>query len=357
VIDWRRAAAAVLAAAGLSTAWSQDAERGAGLYLQLPGVASCVSCHGPDLLANRNSFLRAADNPLALQKALNAVGVMGYLKPVLAETDVADLAAFLGRVAPLASGEPALQVWPLTIEFGTLAFGSVSPPQTVQLRNRATQALTLAVVQGPGQPFVVTHDCPATLAPGAACAVAVPYQALAPDGAVGALSIGSSATALPVLVALGGRASDVPRAALQWGSAPSALAFEPIAPGAQRSAALSLVNAGTTDAVLAATTVIGPQAGVFSASGCAAGTLLAPGSGCELRVDYRPDGTAAAQAVLQVRSDGANPPSIALQAAALPPTEPAPSPASGGGASDGRWLMLLALAALGLRRRQSCRRS
>jgi mono/diheme cytochrome c family protein len=40
---------------------AQDAVRGAGLYLQLPGnLASCVSCHGPDPAANRNNLLRAA---------------------------------------------------------------------------------------------------------------------------------------------------------------------------------------------------------------------------------------------------------------------------------------------------------
>lgn len=71
-----------------------DAERGAQLYLRRPTDApACVSCHGPDPAGNRNNILRASDQPLALVKALGTVGVMGYLRPVLSDTDIGDLAA------------------------------------------------------------------------------------------------------------------------------------------------------------------------------------------------------------------------------------------------------------------------
>ena len=90
----------VLATAVSVSTVAQDANRGAQLYLRLTGgVQSCVSCHGPDPTQGRNNILRAADNPAALQKALNTVGVMGYLKAALGEGDVADLSAYLGRVA------------------------------------------------------------------------------------------------------------------------------------------------------------------------------------------------------------------------------------------------------------------
>lgn len=63
---------------------AQDALRGARQYLRLDaGVPSCLTCHGPDPAQGRNNLLRAADNPAALQKALNAVGAMGFLKGVL----------------------------------------------------------------------------------------------------------------------------------------------------------------------------------------------------------------------------------------------------------------------------------
>ncbi len=358
----RRAAAAAAAALWPVIATAQDAVRGAGLYLQLPGVASCVSCHGPDLLANRNGFLRAADNPQALQKALNAVGAMGYLKPVLTAPDVNDLAAFLGRVAPLASGDAALQVWPLTLEFGTLGLGSVSPAQTVQLRNRGVVALEVGPMQWSGEGFLLEHDCPELLPPGAQCAARVRYQAAAPGAAAGALAIPGAATARPVLAALGARTEPSARAVLQWDAAtPTTLSFEPTLPGEQRSARLVLVNAGASDATLGATTVIGPQAGAFVPRGCAAGSVLAPASTCELHIDYRALGNGGAEAVLQLRSDGANPASLRLQApATVPVTPPAASApggqgdrddGSGGGAMAPLWAALLGLLAAALKRR------
>ena len=91
---------------------AHDPQRGARLYLQLPAAASCVSCHGPDPSQNRNNLLFAADRPAALQKALNGVGVMGYLKSVLGDPDVADIAAYLGRVVAEATTDAPIALWP-----------------------------------------------------------------------------------------------------------------------------------------------------------------------------------------------------------------------------------------------------
>jgi mono/diheme cytochrome c family protein len=73
----------------LGTAHAQDARRGAELYMQLPGgVASCVSCHGPEPQGNRNSLLKAANNPQALTKALATVGVMSYIRASLDDAGI-----------------------------------------------------------------------------------------------------------------------------------------------------------------------------------------------------------------------------------------------------------------------------
>jgi mono/diheme cytochrome c family protein len=353
-------------AAALGLLWvacaagAQDATRGAGLYLQLPGVASCVSCHGPDLLANRNGFLRAADNPQALQKALNAVGVMGYLKPVLGETEVADLAAFLGRVAPLASGEAALQVWPLTAEFGKVGFGFGGGEQVVWIRNRGTLPLNLTPPQVVGEGFKMEHDCPSTLSAGMGCVVVVRFEASVLGAATGVVSITSGATAQPVLVALGAHTVPSVLGALQWQVASPLVVFNAPAQGDRSMQRLALVNAGLSDTVLANTSVIGPQAGAFVAGGCAPGTVLAPSASCEMSVSYTRASSGAADATLQLRSDGHNPRSLALHAAATAaPTPPPPAapaaPSGGGGTSSVGWLVALALAAWRLARRLKSR--
>ena len=111
---------------------SGEALRGAALYLQLPGAqASCVNCHGPDPAANRNNLLRAANQPAALQKALNTVSAMGFLRDAFDDTRIEDVSAYLGRVLLTAAADAPLAVWPRSIEFGTLGRGEASALHTV----------------------------------------------------------------------------------------------------------------------------------------------------------------------------------------------------------------------------------
>jgi cytochrome c553 len=350
----------LLAALWAVPAAAQDAVRGAGLYLQLPATATCVNCHGPDLLANRNGFLRAADRPEALQRALSTVSAMGFLQQQLGVQEVADLAAFLGRVLPLASGTAALEAWPLVLDFGSVAPGGVSPVQTVALRNRGATPLPLAV-QPQGDGFLLTHDCPAHLPAGARCTLSLRWQPpQAGPGRTGVVAVTTPATAQPLLVAMIGRSPAMAGAVLHWQGDAVGLDFGALPAGEVRSRTLQLVNAGSAPAVLATTTVIGPQSPRFAVAGCAAGTVLTPGLGCALTVTHTGGGEAA-DATLQTRSDGANPPALALSAAA-PPAPPAPPPAlpptdgGGGGAASGAWLGLLLWAVLALTRRSGRRR-
>lgn len=126
----------VLAASSVGAHASGDALRGAALYLQLPGLeTSCVGCHGPDPAANRNNLLRAANQPAALQKALNTVSAMGFLRDALDEARIADLSAYLDRVLLTAALDAPLALWPRTIEFGSLGIGEVSAIHRVTLLN------------------------------------------------------------------------------------------------------------------------------------------------------------------------------------------------------------------------------
>jgi cytochrome c553 len=330
----RLGVAALLGIVAVTIAGAQDAARGAQLYLQLPSEApSCVSCHGPDPTHNRNNILRAADRPAALQRALNTVGVMGYLRDSLDDHRIADLAAYLGRVATVAAPDAAVALWPTTVEFGRLALGSVSPTQRVVLRNLGNEPWALTASQASGG-LLVEHDCPAALAPAAACTVALRVSIAAPGPAVDSLRFVSDAPwgLLVVGVSTTGAAGPV---GLLTADA-QALDFGPLVAGERQTRSVTLTSHGTAAATLGALTISGPGRAQFVPdAGCAAGTLLAAGSHCTLQLTYAPTVAGSAQATLQWRSDGGNPGSVTLRAAATAPVSPPPPAASAVGSAGG----------------------
>jgi hypothetical protein len=339
----RLAAALALLLLPLSAA-SQDAVRGAGLYLRTDSdERSCFGCHGPDPSQGRNNILLAAGNPTALDKALVNVGAMGYLGQLLAPADRLDIAAYLDGVAWLHTAGAALQAWPPTLDFGQLAAGSASAVQQVELRNPSTRvAVPLTELRLTGTDGVLDHDCPSLLPAGAACALRVRVVPGAPGLLRGALQVRSPLLVQPVVVGWLARVGGTPRSQLAWRDAPSRLALD--AAGARPvTRSLELLNPGPADAQLDGVVVSGPQAAAFATEGCAAGTVLAAGTSCTLDVRFRPGALTAAAATLQLRSDQANPPSIRLAATAPAPEavalesaiEAAALPSGGGSCSAG----------------------
>ena len=163
-----------------ASAQAQDARRGAELYMQLPGgVASCVSCHGPEPQGNRNSLLKAANDPQALTKALATVGVMSYIRASLDDAGINDLAAFLGAVNVASSTDTALLLFPLTADFGTLGLGAASGPQRFVLFNRGTVPISLSGLsvrsEGNSNGYSLSHQCPSSLASGASCKASITF--------------------------------------------------------------------------------------------------------------------------------------------------------------------------------------
>lgn len=313
---------------------AQDAARGAMLYMQLPnGLASCVSCHGPEPQGNRNSLLKAADNPQALTKALATVGAMSHLRAGLDEGGVQDIAAFLGGANRAAASSAALVFWPLTADFGTLGLGAAAGPQQVQLLNRGGTGLRLNPPALHGQGFALQHDCPALLAAGARCTVRVTALALAPGWQGGAVVLGSPDWPGAGAVALAAHVQVAAAGVLQWqgGAADGLLDLGALPAGQQRSVQRRLVNAGpgaltlgAPPAVAGSLSLTGDNLAPVTTSGCAAGTVLAPTEACTLGIRLEGGSAVPVQALLQVRSSGQNPPALALSAGAVPPPASAP---------------------------------
>lgn len=365
-----RALTAMLVASATEATLADDASRGARLYVQLPGeVPSCVSCHGPDPTQNRNNILRAADRPATLLRALNTVGVMGYLRDSLNDAAIADLAAYLARVAVVAAPEATLALWPSTLEFGRLPAGGVSPSQVVTLRNLGGEALGLARPQIMGEGFLLSGECPASLAPGASCGLTLRASTAVAGPAAATLQLGTSAPWSPLMI--GVSSTVVQAGAGQLSADASQLDFGTLQPGARATRTITLSSHGTLPVTIGVATLTGPGRGQFQLGGtCAPGTVLVPGLQCMLQVAYAPGVAGSAQATLQWRSDGLNPGTVmlvgsatALPAAPEPPVSaPAPSlsPGSGGctigppdrlGDMTHALLLALALIVVGCRRR------
>ncbi len=390
-------AAALLVLAPMP-ALAQDAASGARLYLGLPGgEASCVECHGPDPGQDRNRLLNAARGPAAIDEALRKAAAMGYLTELLSPADRADLSAFLAQVSAEVEGGSTALVWPWGLEFGRVAPGAAVAPQVVRLHNRSNGMLPLAprvreLAPGGAAGLSLAHDCPALLPPGAGCTAQLALVAGGEGRVQAALDWGDGGAALrPVGVAAAVRLG--PAGAARWqdagpGSPGEALLLQ-AEPLAEATALLTLRNDGPGTLVLGVPAITGPGRGTFrleaEPGACAAGTTLAAGASCAVRVRARAPAAGLEEAVLQWRNDGLHaaprrleiralavsvppvvPPPAAPPPAVSPAPAPVPSPAPGapGGGGCARaalepahadpllpGLVLLAAAVLGLRHR------
>lgn len=310
---------------------AQDAVRGAQLYLQIPAAASCVSCHGPDPSQSHNNILRAADQPLALQKALANVGAMGYLKSLLTGADVADIAAYLGRVAALAAPESPLRAWPTTIEFGALSVGAVSPAHRVDLLNASARSLALDAPRLEGATtdgFSLRTDCPSILMPSDACAMWVQAQPTAAGPAAVTLVLRPQGADAPLVAGLSTTGQHTPTGALSIDLPQPALDFGTVPLGESSVRDFRLASHGTAPATLGAITLTGPASSAFRLeSECVRDLTLAPGTSCRMRLRFSPAVQGPARATLQWRSNATNPATVVVTGnAAAPLVSPGPAP-------------------------------
>jgi len=101
----------------------------------------------------------------------------------------------------------AAAVSPTRLGFGNLDVGTTSAPLNATLTNRGAAPFSVSVISltGTGASwFAQTNNCPASLAPGATCAISVTFTPLAAASKSAKLSIATSATATPLSASLSG---------------------------------------------------------------------------------------------------------------------------------------------------------
>ena len=173
-----------------------------------------------------------------------------------------------------------LTLSPAALDFGSVAVGSTSR-LAVQVTNSGAAPVTLTGISASGD-YSAGGSCPAAggqLAASSSCAVQVTFAPSATGTRPGTLSVASSASTLPLTVALTGIGIQSKLVVT-----PGSLAFGSIVVGVPASMTLALANTGTAPvAGLTLTTT-----GDYSVSIPCPTATLAPGASCVVQVTFTP---------------------------------------------------------------------
>jgi hypothetical protein len=99
--------------------------------------------------------------------------------------------------------QDAAKLTPASLTFANQILGTESPGKTVTLKNTAEQSLQITSITADGD-FDQTNHCPATLAPGASCAVTITFLPIKPGARNGTLTVLDAYEGSPQIVKLTG---------------------------------------------------------------------------------------------------------------------------------------------------------
>jgi len=170
---------------------AQDALRGKRLYHDIGPISgagvSCIDCHGgiPGAL---HGIGKAANNPAAIDYALNVIQQMTPLRGRVSQQDMADLAAYIGAphtpspdLRIETSGPAANRFTAERLEFRP---GDRSVVKFTNTGRLPLQLQSAPAISGPdaGTFFIAASDCRAelTLGPGMSCSVDITFRPAPP---------------------------------------------------------------------------------------------------------------------------------------------------------------------------------
>jgi hypothetical protein len=208
--------------------------------------------------------------------------------------------ADVASVALSGSGlRPVFTLAPGMLDFGALPAGETSTPQTITLTNTGTVALPIQWVSQPHQ-FAVTHNCGASVAPGAGCAIDVVFKPTLGGGSTSTLYVQGGNDAASQSVSLKGTG-----VAPKYTRAPSALDFGEVALGVVSPAqTVSLTNTGTVPLQIASIHLVRTQQYAADQFGLTHNCVsVTPGASCPIGVVFKPTagGTQKATLTIEVR--------------------------------------------------------
>jgi len=198
------------------------------------------------------------------------------------------------------SSPAKLDVLPSSLDFGSVVVGQ-SAALSVQVTNSGAVPVQFNGIAATGD-YTASGNCPASggsLSPATSCTIQVTFLPMATGSRTGTLSIASSASTLPLTVALTGIGTQS-----QLLAAPTSLNFGAIAVGATANLSLTLTNTGTALVTRLSLSITGDYAVTVPCSS----TTLAPNQSCNVTISFTPTATGSRPSVLIIASSDANSP-------------------------------------------------
>lgn len=188
----------------------------------------------------------------------------------------AELASVAIRNAPATA-----TISPASLTFVSQAVGTTSAPQTLTFQNTGTTALTLGAMTISTSEFVLSGQCPSTLAAGASCSVSVVFAPTVTGSPSATLSVTANVQGGSLTVPLTGTATQGSVIVLT----PLRLDFGSMILGQSSPVQyLTIANTGTQTATLQQPSTSGPFA--ITANTC--GTVLKTNTSCTVGLDFAP---------------------------------------------------------------------
>ena len=219
---------------------------------------------------------------------------------------------------------PVVTVAPANAMFGAQEVGSTSSAQSMTLTNTGNAALSISTIALSGAnagDFGQTSTCPASLAAGAACSIAVVFAPTRTGTRTASVQVTDNAGDSPQSVGLSGTGTG-PAVSLS----PSSLAFGSQLTGSSSAAkSVTLTNSGTAPLSISGVGVTGANGGDFAESdNCpVAPATVAAGGTCTISVTFNPTATGSRTGSVQITDNASDSP----QSLVLGGTGVAPAPA------------------------------
>jgi hypothetical protein len=209
--------------------------------------------------------------------------------------------AFVAKIG--AESGPSVVLNPQSLQYSALSVGSVSPAQTVVLRNMGSSALSIASITATGD-FAETDNCGNNVSAASSCSLSITFAPTAGGARTGSIVVQDDAPGSPHVITLSG-VGNGPSAVLS----PATLTFTGV-PIGQSSAlqAVTLTNSGNASLSVGNIQVSGDYA---QTNNCP--SVLAASASCTINVVFTPTTSGTRTGSLAVNdSAGNSPQSVAL---------------------------------------------
>jgi hypothetical protein len=199
--------------------------------------------------------------------------------------------AFLTVLTEDSAPSPEAAFSPSGLNFGSLAVGASSPPQTVILSNNGNAALSITGIGVTGTnsgDFSQINNClaPATLDAGSSCAITITFTPTVGAAESATVNVFDNASGNPQSVTLRGTGTEplaVPSpTSVNFGNQPQG--------GTSSAQTITVANAGNITLQIGPISLGGANPTDFSFTNTNCGATVAAGANCSLRVNFIPTG-------------------------------------------------------------------